>query len=483
MHRALLLPEIVAAIVKSESGAPGYLFTCLFVNRLFSEEACRLLWYGCGSRYNSATAGHVTPGICRLAEISQRSRQRAQVYANFIHILVFAEPDETWPYGDEAKWHSHLACLQYPQLEELDFYESPEASTLNKADVVIRYAQPSLRTFGLHTGSGLSDAFLDELRTHCPQLQQLTLSSIDNTMTQDGLLRFLRSQASLQCLMLDTGFQRLWTKEAFHAAAQYSNLELLRLHDIQDDWIRGEQRMFPALKHLYTRITPEGLGLLSRHVPGLATLQVTMPSSCTSIEPFVNYPQLKDLVVSYDDGAILQKTDLLLIAENCPDLQRLVIGDACPPRAEGLDDSMMEKIAQGLPRIKEFKLYYKVDTGNEPLTLQSIKSLGRHCPNLKELDLSCISIDWEEGDNSTISDSIWSLGLLLHRDHVPLWPEDYDPESDNDDGTHVSKEDIAHMAERFACRFPSMEYFNLDGGGEGEEELNDRLGDIVQERV
>lgn len=484
MHRALLLPEIVAAIVKSESSTPGYLFACLFVNRLFSEEACRLLWYGCGSRYNSATAGHVTAGISRLAEISQRSRQRAQVYANFVHILNFAEPDETWPYGDEAKWHSHLTCLQYPQLQELECYESPDAAKLNKGDVVIRYAQPSLRTFGLHEGSGLSDAFFDELRTRCPQLQQLTLSSIDNTMTQGGLLRFLRSQVSLQGLTLDAGFQRLWTKEACHAIAQYPKLEFLQLYEIQDDWIQEEPRMFPALKHLYTRISPVGLARLSRHVPDLATLHATLPSSCTSIEAVVNYPRLKELHVSYDDGAILRRSDLLLIAESCPNLQCFVIGDACPPQAEDLDDLMIDKIAQGLPKLKEFKLQYKVETGNKSLTLQSVKSLGRHCPNLEDLKLSGISVDWEEGDG-IVSDSVWSLALDLHIDHAPLWPADYDPDSDNDDGgPHVvSKERIGEMAECFARRFPKLQYFYLDGGGEGEEELQDRLDSITLDKM
>lgn len=483
MHRALLLPEIVAAIVKSESGEPGYLYTCILVNRLFFEEACRILWYGCGSSYNSATAGHVTPGIRQLAEISQHSRQRAQIYANFINVLYFAPPKETWPYGDESKWHSHLACLQYPQLQELSFFASDDAVSLNKGDVIIAYAQPSLRAFKLCEGSALSDAFLDELRSRCPRLQHLKLSSIDHTMTQDGMLRFLRTLISVQSVTLDTGFQRLWTKDAFSAVAQCPDLEFLYLYDIHDDWIQGEQPMFPALKHLSTRISPKGLELLSRHVPVLATLHATLPSSCTSIEALVNYPRLKDLTVSFDDGATLHRTDLLLIAENCPELEHLMIGVACPPRAKGLDDLTMEKLAQGLTEIKNFQLHCEVDTGSEPLTLQSIKSLGRHCPNLKELDLSCISIDWEEGDNSTISDSMWSLSLLLHRDYVPLWPEDYDPDADNDDGTHVSRERIAEMAERFARRFPKMEYFSLEGGGEGEEELNDRLGDVIGDRV
>ncbi|KAK8061790.1 hypothetical protein PG994_008156 [Apiospora phragmitis] len=120
------------------------------------------------------------------------------------------------------------------------------------------------------------------------------------------------------------------------------------------------------------------------------------------IEAFVNYPRLKDLVVKFDSICEIsfgfKGADLLIIAENCPELKSIVVGDEINyPHVEGLDDSMMEKIARSLSNIKEFKLY-GVDEFDEPLTLQSIKSLGRHCPNLKELALSFITIDWEEGD-------------------------------------------------------------------------------------
>ncbi|KAK6821043.1 hypothetical protein PG987_015443 [Apiospora arundinis] len=270
MHRALLLPEIVAAIIKSSSGEPGYLHTCLFINRLFWEEACRILWYGCGSRYNSATAGHVTPGIRQLAEISQRSRQRAQLYANFVNILDFSEPQESWPYGDEARWHGDLGCLQFPQLQEARFSPSDEATSLNKGEVVIRYAQPSLREFGCEAGSEFSDNTLDELRTRCPKLKHLSLSSITNTLTQDGLLRFLRTFDSLQYLKMQIGTQDLWTRDTFLAVGHYAGLELLDLPVIEDEWIQGQETLFPALKYLYTDISTSGLNLLNRHVPSLS---------------------------------------------------------------------------------------------------------------------------------------------------------------------------------------------------------------------
>ncbi|KAK8104320.1 uncharacterized protein PG998_011353 [Apiospora kogelbergensis] len=480
MHHALLLPEIVAAIIKSDSSEPGYLHTCLLVNRLFSEEARRLLWYGCGSRYNSATAGHVTPGIRQLAEISQHSRQRAQIYANFVNILNFAEPRESWPYGDEAQWHHDLACLQYPQLQEVSFFPSKEAASLNKGDVVVRYAQPSLCHFELFAGSELSDAFLDELRTNCPKLQHLELSSSGyNTTTPDALLRFLTTFDSLTSLTMQIEVaQDLWTREAFRVVGQYANLEFLNISLVHDAWIQGEETLFPAMKHLYTSISTSGLGLLSHHMPNLSTLHAKLLHPCNSMEALASYPRLKDLKVTLSEVTRFTGADLLLIAENCPELQSIEVGHDGPrPSAEGLDDSMMESIARNIPNIQEFKLQ-KVDT--EALTLESIKSLGRHCPKLKDLSLSYVSIDWEDGDE-LISDSIWCLNLELHSElHTRLWPDDYDEDGDGE--APVSREQIIGMAEHFGRRFPSMEYFYLSGGGEGEEVFNEVLGDFIELR-
>ena len=89
--RALLLPEIVATILRTESTSPSLLHTCVFINKIFSFEACRILWEGCGARYNSATTGHVTPKIKHLA---RHYTQRAQFYTNFIHILMFHDEGE-----------------------------------------------------------------------------------------------------------------------------------------------------------------------------------------------------------------------------------------------------------------------------------------------------------------------------------------------------------------------------------------------------
>lgn len=479
MHRALLLPEVVAAIVHSESGEPGYLHTCLLINRLFFQETSRLLWYGCGSRYNSATAGHVTPGIRQLAEISQRSRARAQLYADCVHLLYVAEPAEEWPYGDEARWHDDLVCLRYPHLREVAFFESDNAETLNKGDVVIRYAQkqPGLHGFNLHRGSALSDSFLGQLCTRCPKLQHLHLCSPSNTMTQEGLLRFLGSFTTLKSLTLEAGFHDLWTRAAFRAVERYTDLELLHLSVIHDDWIPVDEPVFPSLKHLYTALSTSGVDLLSRVLPNLTTFHATVLQPCTNLESFANYPRLKDLRLRFEGSASFSGADLLFIVENCPELEAIVADELHEVRVEGLDDAMMGQIASHLPNIKELKLFSFQSSGR-PLTVQSIESLGRCCPKLRDLSLSNLSIDWK--GTGLISDSISSLDLDLSHDHNRLWPEDHDP--DDGDAGHPSKAQVKELAESFAHRFPNMECFNLGNGGPGEEEFSDRLGDYIPKR-
>jgi hypothetical protein len=139
MHRALFLPEIIGTILRTESSCPGFLHTCLFINSAFSLEAIRILWEGCGARYNSGT-GHGAPEVKDLARIILRNPYRGQFYANFIRILMFGEEDESNNFLGEARWHRELLTVQFPQLEEIGLYESDDAATMNTGDVVRRFS-------------------------------------------------------------------------------------------------------------------------------------------------------------------------------------------------------------------------------------------------------------------------------------------------------------------------------------------------------
>jgi hypothetical protein len=479
MHRALLLPEVVAAIIRSGASDASFARTCLLVNRLFFEETCRILWHGCGAQYFSAAAGHPTPDICHLASISRQSRERAQVYANFLRILTFGQPADTYPYGDEAQWHGNLACLEFPQLQEVGFSIADDAVNLNKADVVLHYAQPSVKIFRLHEGSELSDSFLDALNAQCPQLQQVFLrTSAENAITEAGLVRFLVSCGSLESLQLEGGFDELWARDAFHAAAQYAGLELLGAPMIQEEWIKDLKTGFPALSTLYTSTSIRGLDMLHQLVPNLTTLRTKSQSPCTTISAIASFTKLQELRLSFDEDSSFDGEELLVLATECPNLRELIFAEESEhPKVAGLDDSMMDRIARHLPSIKSLTL--NVDT-TKPLTMHSIRTLSSRCPKLEKLSLSSITIDWDElasrPDDDVMSTKIWSIDIFLHDDQ-PLLPynEGYDEEQ-------TDSNRIAELASSFSSWFPKLAYFNLVGGGEGEVQFDDRVGDITTER-
>jgi hypothetical protein len=324
-YRALVVPEIVAAIIRSGSSEKGFLHSYLLINRLFFIESFRLLWYGCGTRYNDATAGHATPDICHLARISQENRQQAQVYANYIHVLNFAEPADTYPYGDKAQWHSHLICLEFPRLQEVGFYESLNAATLNRGDVVIHYAQPNVQVFCLRASSGLSDSFLDTLYLRCPKLRTIHINtSFENTITTNGFLQFLRRTVSLESLVTESRFEQLWPQDGFRVIEHYTSLQLLQFPLIRDEWIAQYgtlnllelQDILPALKSLYISASPHGLELLQQCVPGLTTIDISFQVSCTTISTATDFTQLENLALQFVENSSFDNGELLVASQS-----------------------------------------------------------------------------------------------------------------------------------------------------------------------
>lgn len=159
MHRALLIPEIVTAIVRAGKTESGLLYSCLIVNKLFSIEACRILGKGC---YGIFGLGHIFPKICDLGQMVLREDigpQRAQHYANFVRVLVFqeddiGEDDDT----DDAQWHPQLRQLQFPLLEDLNIWKTKSSEHSNTEDTTLHYVHPGLRDLRVDASGRLSDS-------------------------------------------------------------------------------------------------------------------------------------------------------------------------------------------------------------------------------------------------------------------------------------------------------------------------------------
>ena len=444
MNRALLLPEIVTNILETGKYYPNLLFTGLFINKLFFLEASRILWYGCGSRWDSGAAGYQTPDIRNLAEIVRRDAQRAQIYANVIHVLYFSSGGGRRS-SEETQYHSDLTKLQWPQLEELGLHISYEAVRRNKGDVILQYAQSNLKHLQLDEGSHLDDGFLDALLTRCPKLRVLALTCLaDFNITSEGLLRFLNRARSLTSLTLRAQFKRLWAQDAFAVISTYQNLDFLIIPSIEENWIDAVSRfatssVFPKMRWLYTSISDSGLEQLSRIMPNLETLELynsQIQPSRYALASAAKFTSLKALRVQLGEGSCISGAQLVQLARACPNLGELSIAEdqeeeksfaeivesrALPiiPSAEGITDEVIDEFARTLPKLKNLHLYFHA--ADLP-SLDSLLSLGRHCPELSSLALSC-NVKWTsfmELPYDVIFPELWKLQIFPNGNRLEL---------------------------------------------------------------
>ncbi|KAA8574666.1 hypothetical protein MFRU_030g00570 [Monilinia fructicola] len=421
MHRALLLPEIIATILETESSSPGFLHTCLFISKTFSLEAARILWYACGAYYPPEVYLHVTPDVKHLAQIAIQDTRRAQYYANFIHVLSFYQEDpeehddsEEDVYLAEARWHEELVSLQFPQLEDFTLFKESDATERNTGDLITHYAQPNIEYFKVCQGSGLSDSFFERLANSCTRLKVLELSDIlTSSVSKDSLVKFLNRADALTWLLIRTGVHESWSCEVFEAIAKLPNLSHIAIPDIQDKWIDSISQMnssipmFPSLKELEAGISDHDLESLARFVPNLEVLNIGLqnfPPSYTILASASNFPRLTSLTVEFGSQSRISGNDLLLLVQNCPLLDSLSLGEAkndsvYPPspgyRPSGIniDDNIIDEIAQVLGT-RIISLAIVLDRPGL-LTWRSILSLARYCKNLMGLTISC-NFNWQD---------------------------------------------------------------------------------------
>jgi len=122
MHDLLCSPEIVASILtaatlrtETDTIDHSLLQICARVNRLFFQEATRLLWEKCGTGFPYS---YSEPTVLALANIAARDVSRAQYYANYIRHLRFVRIGEDWPKPTEGEqWYDCLLSLHFPMLE------------------------------------------------------------------------------------------------------------------------------------------------------------------------------------------------------------------------------------------------------------------------------------------------------------------------------------------------------------------------------
>ncbi|KAF2641220.1 hypothetical protein P280DRAFT_468874 [Massarina eburnea CBS 473.64] len=474
MHRALLLPEVVATILQSEASADGFLFTSLFINRVFFGEAARILWEGCGARFYAHWVGHKTPQIQHLAQIVQQDVQRAQIYANFLRVLNFEYEEDFTP---EAKWHPQLTQLQYPQLKDVAFYEAgDEALPFNTGANIVHYSQPNVSSFLVRSSSEISKELLEALSERCPRITHFELKTEGrSSITPAELHRFLQRFHSLESLDIEC---LEWSAESFEEVSQYPRLGLLYCPSIEDEWLKQLASGFSNLDSLKTNLTDDALESLHRLVPNTKHLRIgPAMNSHHVLASASKFKQLRDLNLeaSSEIKWSISGSELVLLAQSCPDLTEISIAPeegGKRPAAVGLTDETIDTAAQHLANLEVLDLHYDSTTA---LTFSSLQSLAKHCPKLQRLELTC-KIDWDYIENSNLGPifpHLWSLEITCHQDQQRIGNLDEEQEDGGDE------EKWKPLAEKIANLAPKMSNFVIKGGMGNEEELESAVTDIV----
>jgi hypothetical protein len=402
MHQALVLPEIVALILETGETEPGFLFTCLTVNKTFFDEASRKLWEAC------ATNTYGTPEYAEIRTLANIVLQgdaghaRAQIYANHIQTLDFKYEDDDFDKTD-ARWHPVLAKLRFPKLRSLSLYPSETAKSFNTGDALLAYAQPSLQFFSVYSATQLSNGFLARLGSQCPGLQELHLDSDDNTVNSNDLMNFLSKASSLEQLNLRTGDTKIWSPAAFAQLSQCSKLVSFNIPElIEEGWFASVgasgSESFPDLLHVSASMTTDAVKRLSVLQPNIESLRISnekfgplqgmiaAASRFQHLESFAFYPSPEVLITGQE---------ILQLVQASPSLEEFSIGDgeATPaPGATGITDGVIRSLAEGLPRLQTLQLVFNSNT--RPSIGATLTSLGRYCPELTNLTISC-QRDWE----------------------------------------------------------------------------------------
>lgn len=498
MHRALLLPEIIQAILRAGKTQSGLLYNCLFVNKTFFHEACRILWKGC---YGGFSARYPSPSISGLAYMvinPEIGRDRAQIYASHVRVLVFRDirfmgkdPNEDGRpgghLGEDAQWHQQLCQLNYPILEDLNIGTTRSAQELNTESVILHYVHSGLRDLRVDACAPLSDHFLEELSRLDPYLQQLDMDFKNATITKDGLARFLEQMRRLEGIHM-AALDKSWSAAAFAAVAKYGRLKLLHVPSIHDTWFDDIEvsTSFPALKELYTLGTT-GKALLRLSVANSSLVMIHLynenllgPENVLSSVP--NFPLLKSFKYQPNSGEAISGHDMVMVARGCPNLNTLVIGRitifvpgfgdnvVSNPLFWGIDDGVIYSIAQNLPHLVNFRLVGRYES--YPSLKGVMSAFNQHCPLLEILEISCGS-DWHSFGKP--SSQQWSFAHLKVLDLKPSLHMD----------DALSDIDIRALFQQFKSSaptwFPAIEDFNIKDADIREEDFIEFMFEVANQ--
>lgn len=393
------LPEVVAAILNAGSEENRLLYSCLFVNRLFREEATRLLWSKC----DSSPGAH--PDIEDLGAMVLRDDigpERAQTYANLVRELSF-HYDNT--FIDQTSWHAVLCQLQFPQLTSVSFWETTHGPTLNTEDVILHYAQSNLRHLSVDVCGPLSDVFFQRMAELGSRLESLLLHPSCVPASASSVVRMLERLPNIDALDLERGFDSIFSPDMLRSIACCPSLDQAVLPYVPDGCLLAVQtvanvQQFSKLRYLYVGATADSLNLYHCVAPRITALGLANENLGRTdhvLTPASMFRYLTSFTAELSASTTFRGDELVQLAQGCPGLEEIRIGmdsySSVKPRGAGISDELIESLAPHLASVKVLSLLFECVNERGPGCIRTICTLGRYCKSLQELVLSCES-DW-----------------------------------------------------------------------------------------
>ena len=380
--RALGLPEIVAAILEQLHHNKS-LFAALQVNRLWADEASRVLW-----RWN--------PPIQGLVQID--NVERRQYYANKISSLEIDHLCAGRPF-------SQILNTRFPHLTRFSTSHNPEIDYERCLD---HFLQPSLKWFDCAEGRfGLK--VLLWLAERCPDLRGLSIQwqwPQPRIHTCD-LVRVLGLMPSLThiCLYgLALGDLELYSHLASRPNLQGSSMAgQILTEDVTMKILANVTNPFANLRLLDWPVRGKAFHCLSRHLAGLNILALDLIATPDDILFAISdCTNLAIIHVTFAADSHVPAEGLLAVARKCSHLRVFNLVSTEDVDGRSITDDIIRQVATYLPKMTCFTL--RIQTN---LTIDALLYLGDRCTKLTNLAL--------EGD--------FSLEQLWRPNLTPLFPQ------------------------------------------------------------
>jgi hypothetical protein len=207
--------------------------------------------------------------------------------------------------------------------------------------------------------------------------------------------------------------------------------------------------------------------LIVEYAPNLDTLSLDLqsfPPSHNILASASNFTKLTRLTIHFGPQSSISGDDLILLAQKCPELAELYIGEeGHPPSGSGITNIIIDELAQKMPKISELILVFRQP---DSLSWQSLVSFARHCKYLQMLKLSC-NISWlgaVAGAQEYAFFALWSLELILNENNREL--------------QNISDEQINIFVLPILTLAPKLKKFVVEGGNEVDQMLETAIMDV-----